>query len=778
MREIKSIVDMIVPDSSPLQGGMVFVLIMSESLPPNMDSAVAFFESVPVQVTKHRTTLIGIVPPSDEPGIVTVKVQSRDGIFLGNILFEYVDADKTYLKRLVTDPKLLQKFYMQMAEEQGKKTRESEKQPNLQPPYIVTTAGSSQAFHILATLVFAAAKYDALEPIKIILDSSNGSAVFHAYKDRAKLPESVARDHGNHDIVDYLEEATCRFYEEIKCGKECNQTVDWLELLNAAGEGQTRLNLDAEERETHRLETGRIKDSGYSADVESSTSSSSDPEGSDSERHTSTSSYEDIDYIETGVVDVGNATQHEKNYPADTNTDDTPSSFTLQEVTNLPVIEFKTRFAEDSTVVTSAGKESDIITPSTEEENTVISLAANQSGRSPSPENESGATQTVTKERDITPLVATERNVTPSAERGSDFTPSTGCDSGGNTAVPIAESTSDAKHANSKKNVSLQLAKIESVATPTKLEGVDIPQSAERDSEATPTNSKENTVPPLAEGKSDAMHANSKENTVLQSAKCKRDATPVKSKKPDGPQLAEQESDVASLLKRETGLTPSAAVNNDVMPVAAIVRIITHTASGESNITPSAEDQSDIMPSAEDESNITSSAKDDSDITPSPERERSVISSAAEENNIMSSSHKKTAFILSAPNEVDLEPLAAKARDFKPSNAKGTVESDTFIEVEKHPEEGNKNSERRLSFLSEVEKHPEKETTKLPWRVRFPFEWSKKLLEEMEEQRKKLKERREELKKYEKKREEEMEKHRIGSRVFVYDGDGDGDEFH
>lgn len=44
------------------QGGMVFVLVMSESLPPNMDSAVAFFGSVPVQVTKHRTTLKGIVP--------------------------------------------------------------------------------------------------------------------------------------------------------------------------------------------------------------------------------------------------------------------------------------------------------------------------------------------------------------------------------------------------------------------------------------------------------------------------------------------------------------------------------------------------------------------------------------------------------------------------------------------------------------------------------------------------------------------------------------------
>lgn len=58
--------------------------------------------------------------------------------------------------------------------------------------------------------MFAAAKYDALEPIKIILGSSNGRAVVHAYKDSAKLPESVARDHGNDDTANYLEEVTNR----------------------------------------------------------------------------------------------------------------------------------------------------------------------------------------------------------------------------------------------------------------------------------------------------------------------------------------------------------------------------------------------------------------------------------------------------------------------------------------------------------------------------------------------------------------------------------------
>ena len=68
-------------------------------------------------------------------------MQSKDGIFLGDILFEYTDDEETLLKRLVKDPRLLQKFYMQMAKEDGKKTRECEKQLNLQPPNNVTTAG-------------------------------------------------------------------------------------------------------------------------------------------------------------------------------------------------------------------------------------------------------------------------------------------------------------------------------------------------------------------------------------------------------------------------------------------------------------------------------------------------------------------------------------------------------------------------------------------------------------------------------------------------------------
>ena len=78
---------------------------------------------------------------SDRPGTVTVTVQSKNVIFLGDISFEYIDDEETSLSRLVKDPRFLKKFFTKMAEEQDKKTCECEKQFNLQPPYNDTTAG-------------------------------------------------------------------------------------------------------------------------------------------------------------------------------------------------------------------------------------------------------------------------------------------------------------------------------------------------------------------------------------------------------------------------------------------------------------------------------------------------------------------------------------------------------------------------------------------------------------------------------------------------------------
>lgn len=45
-----------------------------------------------------------------------------------------------------------------------------------------------------------------------------------------------------------------------------------------------------------------------------------------------------LSHYEIGVVEDGNATQWGKNHPAHTNADNAPSSFSLQEFTNLPGI--------------------------------------------------------------------------------------------------------------------------------------------------------------------------------------------------------------------------------------------------------------------------------------------------------------------------------------------------------------------------------------------------------------------------------------------------------
>lgn len=44
------------------QGGKDFVLIMSEALPPNIESGFAFFGNVHVEVNRNGPILTGIVP--------------------------------------------------------------------------------------------------------------------------------------------------------------------------------------------------------------------------------------------------------------------------------------------------------------------------------------------------------------------------------------------------------------------------------------------------------------------------------------------------------------------------------------------------------------------------------------------------------------------------------------------------------------------------------------------------------------------------------------------
>ena len=76
-----------------------------------------------------------------EPGTVTVNVESSTGNYLGNTLFEYVDEVQDILQQLVRDSRLQAMFFHFWAQELGNKTDESEKRRPSQPPPNFKTDG-------------------------------------------------------------------------------------------------------------------------------------------------------------------------------------------------------------------------------------------------------------------------------------------------------------------------------------------------------------------------------------------------------------------------------------------------------------------------------------------------------------------------------------------------------------------------------------------------------------------------------------------------------------
>ena len=63
---------------------------------------------------------------------------------------------------------------------------------------------------MLSLLVYAAAERGAQEFIDLIFTSSAGRIVFDTYKDSSRLPEAIAKDHGNEQTAHYLEGVTKR----------------------------------------------------------------------------------------------------------------------------------------------------------------------------------------------------------------------------------------------------------------------------------------------------------------------------------------------------------------------------------------------------------------------------------------------------------------------------------------------------------------------------------------------------------------------------------------
>ena len=64
---------------------------------------------------------------------------------------------------------------------------------------------------MLSLLVYAAAEIGAQQFIEMIFTSSAGRVVFDDYRDNLALPEVIAKDNGNEETANYLEDITKRY---------------------------------------------------------------------------------------------------------------------------------------------------------------------------------------------------------------------------------------------------------------------------------------------------------------------------------------------------------------------------------------------------------------------------------------------------------------------------------------------------------------------------------------------------------------------------------------
>ena len=77
-----------------------------------------------------------------------------------------------------------------------------------------TQAKQKQSVKILELLVYTAAQTGAKQFIEMIFSTSAQRIVFDSYKERATLPEDVARANGHCDLAEYLEDITMRYFYE------------------------------------------------------------------------------------------------------------------------------------------------------------------------------------------------------------------------------------------------------------------------------------------------------------------------------------------------------------------------------------------------------------------------------------------------------------------------------------------------------------------------------------------------------------------------------------
>ncbi|XP_015770049.1 PREDICTED: uncharacterized protein LOC107348498 isoform X4 [Acropora digitifera] len=200
----------ILPESGSVEGGYPFNISLSEPLPNNVSSGIAEFQGVgTVALTKKNSvTLSGFVPASDQAREVGVKVLSQYGEPLGRTRFCYVDLMREMVRQLLRDEEKLSSFVAMWLQEchllgldQGDVDA-------------TTQAKRKQWVKILELLVYTAAQTGAKQFIEMIFSTSARRIVFDSYKERARLPEDVARANGHCDLAEYLEDITIRYFYE------------------------------------------------------------------------------------------------------------------------------------------------------------------------------------------------------------------------------------------------------------------------------------------------------------------------------------------------------------------------------------------------------------------------------------------------------------------------------------------------------------------------------------------------------------------------------------
>ncbi|XP_068685853.1 uncharacterized protein [Montipora foliosa] len=259
-------VEEIFPAEGGTEGGYQFRLNLREPLLEDVTHGEAKFGYVgTAKLTRVNDCVFkGKVPGSPDSGPVTVTVWTQTGRYLGKTNFTYIGKEKkthSVAMDILGDRVDMDKLIFLVAKEKRKELSDGSNQTKQQ-----------HSLQVLQLLVYTAAQTGEKQFIEIIFSTSAGQIVFDSYKDRAQLPEDVARANGHDDLANYLQDFTTRFSKEPEFSLKEAHIIDWSELEEVATAAQTQGCLTEENSSDDSSENN--SDTDYFADVETSIDSS------------------------------------------------------------------------------------------------------------------------------------------------------------------------------------------------------------------------------------------------------------------------------------------------------------------------------------------------------------------------------------------------------------------------------------------------------------------------------------------------------------------------